>query len=123
MVLADACTALLHGEAVLEGVKATAASVFAAGGGGGGDDGDLPRLAVAAGELEGAGKPVVDLLVGLGMAKSKSEARRLIAGGGARVDGEKVEGEAAALTAAALGGRAEVRVSAGKKRHGVVVVT
>ena len=35
---------------------------------------------------------VVDLMVAAGLAGSKSEARRLIDGGGVRVDGEKVEG-------------------------------
>ncbi len=50
-----------------------------------------------------------------GFAKSKGEARRLIAGGGARVDGEKVSDEA--LTVAVRG---DVRVSAGKKHHGVL---
>lgn len=34
---------------------------------------------------------IVDLLTDAGLAKSKSEARRLIDGGGVRVDGEKVE--------------------------------
>ena len=37
---------------------------------------------------------IVDALIGLGFCASKGEARRLIAGGGARVDGEKVDDEA-----------------------------
>jgi tyrosyl-tRNA synthetase len=36
--------------------------------------------------------PIVDLLVTAGLAASKSEARRLIDGGGVRVNGERVEG-------------------------------
>jgi tyrosyl-tRNA synthetase len=129
VVLADECTRLLHGAALgpdgLDGIKATAASVFAAGSGtGGGDDADLPRFGVRAADVAegGAGVAVVDLLIGLQMAKSKGEARRLIAGGGARLGGEKVSDEAACLTFAALAGRSEIRVSAGKKRHGVVEV-
>jgi tyrosyl-tRNA synthetase len=35
---------------------------------------------------------IVDVLVASGLAPSKSEARRLIDGGGVRVDGERVEG-------------------------------
>ena len=127
VVLADECTKLLHGAELgpdgLDGIKATAASVFAAGGGGG-DDSDLPRFAVQAADVaEGAaGVTVVDLLIGLNMVKSKGEARRLIAGGGARLGGEKVTDEAACLTSAELDGKKEIRVSAGKKRHGVIEV-
>jgi tyrosyl-tRNA synthetase len=41
------------------------------------------RLAAATG--------IVDLLVGTSLAPSKGEARRLIAGGGVRVDSEKID--------------------------------
>ena len=60
--------------------------------------------------------PLVDVLVTLGFAASKGEARRLIKGGGARIDGEKVADEAAVVTVAG----APVRISAGKKHHGMV---
>jgi tyrosyl-tRNA synthetase len=40
----------------------------------------------------GAPTTIIDLLVSTGLASSKSEARRLIDGGGVRVAGEKVEG-------------------------------
>ena len=50
----------------------------------------------------------------LNFAASKGEARRLVAGGGARVDGEAVADEAALVGPGA-------RVSAGKKRHGLIV--
>ena len=58
---------------------------------------------------------LVDALIGLGLAGSKNEARRLIAQGGARVDGEKVDSESAVIAVAA-----PVRVSAGKKKHGLL---
>ena len=72
---------------------------------------DLPTLAVPSGEIG-----LVEALVGLGLVASKGEARRLIAGGGARVDGEKAEDEAASI---AVSG--QVRISAGKKKHGLLV--
>jgi tyrosyl-tRNA synthetase len=59
---------------------------------------------------------IVDALVGLGLAASKGEARRLIKGGGARIDGEKVADDAAVVNV----GDAPVRISAGKKLHGVL---
>jgi tyrosyl-tRNA synthetase len=47
---------------------------------------DIPEHALA------APATIVDLMVAAGLAASKSEARRLIDGGGVRVDGERVEG-------------------------------
>jgi tyrosyl-tRNA synthetase len=102
-VLATEATALCRGRAAAEAAAATAAATFA---GGAGDD--LPSFAVA------GPVTILDALVGLGFAASKGEARRLVAGGGARVDGEAVTGDAQMVGPGA-------RVSAGKKRHGVLV--
>jgi tyrosyl-tRNA synthetase len=102
-LLATEATALCRGRAAAEAAAATAAATFA---GGAGDD--LPSFAVA------APVTILDALVGLGFAASKGEARRLVAGGGARVDGEAVTGDTQMVGPGA-------RVSAGKKRHGVLV--
>lgn len=101
-VLATEATALCRGRAAAEAAAATAAATFA---GGAGDD--LPSFAVA------GPVTILDALVGLGFAASKGEARRLVAGGGARVDGDAVTGDAQMVGPGA-------RVSAGKKRHGVL---
>jgi tyrosyl-tRNA synthetase len=103
--LANAATTLCRGEAAARAAAATARATFAEGGAGS----DLPTM-TASGPIG-----IVDALVGLGLAASKGEARRLIAGGGARVDGEVVTDD----TLLVSGDRA-ARVSAGKKRHGVV---
>jgi len=105
-ILANEATAMCRGPAAAEEAAETARRTFEEGQGGD----SLPRFAVDG--------PValVDALVGLGFAKSKGEARRLIAGGGARVDGEKVADEAAMLTV----GDAPLRLSAGKKHHGLL---
>jgi tyrosyl-tRNA synthetase len=58
---------------------------------------------------------VIDALVGLGFAASRGEAKRLIAGGGARLDGAPITDEAAQIA-----GGAECRLSAGKKKHGII---
>lgn len=47
---------------------------------------EIPEHALA------APAPIVDVLVAAGLAASRSEARRLIDGGGVRVDGERVQG-------------------------------
>ena len=107
IVLANAATAMCRGAAAAEQAAETARLTFEEGGAGDA----LPTFAVTGGQVG-----IVDALVGLGFAKSKGEARRLIAGGGARVNGEKVSDETYAIAI-----RGEVRVSAGKKQHGLVI--
>ncbi|HEU4886124.1 MAG TPA: tyrosine--tRNA ligase [Longimicrobium sp.] len=53
---------------------------------------DVPSTEVPRARLDGEGIPVVDLLAESGVASSKGEARRLIAGGGISVNGERVSG-------------------------------
>ena len=49
------------------------------------------------------------------VAASRNEARRLIAQGGARVDGEVAREDRSVAVAG------EVRISAGKKKHGLLI--
>ncbi len=58
---------------------------------------------------------LVDALVGLGLVASRNEARRLIVQGGARIDGETASEDRPIIVAC------EVRISAGKKKHGLLV--
>jgi tyrosyl-tRNA synthetase len=111
IALANAVTAMCRGEQAAKIAEATAAATFAHGSGGGGIGADLPVLALPVGGLA-----MVDALVGIGFAASRGDAKRLIAGGGARVNGEAVTDEAYHIAADA----GEVRISAGKKRHGVL---
>ncbi|MEY4240212.1 MAG: hypothetical protein RL339_2813 [Pseudomonadota bacterium] len=106
IVLANEVTRLCRGEEAARAAEATAAATFA----GGGVGEDLPELALPS---EGLG--LIDALVGIGFAASRGEAKRLIAGGGARVAGESVTDESHHIT-----GGDEVRISAGKKKHGVL---
>ena len=103
-LLADEATRLCHGEAAAREASETARKTFEEGAAGEA----LPTLAVA-GEIG-----LVDALVGLGLVASKNEARRLIAQGGARVDGE------AASEDVAIRVSGDVRISAGKKKHGLL---
>jgi len=102
--LADAATAMAHGEEAAAAAADTARRTFEEGASGEA----LPTLKVA-GEIS-----LVDALTGLGLVASKNEARRLIAQGGARVDGEAVNED---RTIAVAG---DVRISAGKKKHGLL---
>ena len=104
VALANAATALCRGPEAAAAAAATADATFASGGAGE----DLPSFGVS------GAVSILDALVGLDFAKSKGEARRLVAGGGARIDGEAVTDEGATAGPGA-------RISAGKKRHGVLV--
>ncbi|MEH3099751.1 S4 domain-containing protein [Sphingomonas adhaesiva] len=106
-MLANEATAMCRGTAAAAEAAETARRTFEEGAAGD----TLPTIS-AAGSIA-----LVDALVALGFAASKGEARRLIKGGGARVAGEKVADEAAVIE---IGGGA-VRVSAGKKHHGIVM--
>ncbi len=106
-LLAYEATALAHGVPAAKLAEATADATFA---GGHGDD--LPSHAIAT-EVIG----IVDALIALSFASSRGEARRLIAGGGARIDGVKVTDEATVISP----GAEPVKISAGKKQHGLIV--
>ncbi|MFX8786161.1 S4 domain-containing protein, partial [Acinetobacter baumannii] len=75
----------VRGEDAARAAEATAAATFA----GNGLGQDLPTLALGEGTIS-----LVEALTGLGFAASKGEAKRLIAGGGARVDGVAVTDDA-----------------------------
>ncbi len=60
--------------------------------------------------------PVIELLQLAGLATSNGEARRLIRGGGARLNDKPIDDEALLIDAGALrDGR--LKLSAGRKRH------
>ncbi len=103
--LADEVTTLIHGRDAAAEAAETARRTFEEGSGGEA----LPSLQVT-GSIA-----LVDALVGLGLVASKNEARRLVAQGAARVDGEAVTDVGTVLQ---VGGT--VRLSAGKKKHGLL---
>ena len=106
VVLANEVTRMCRGEDAAKAAEATAQATFA----GDGLGADLPVLALPA---EGIG--FIDALVGIGFAASRGEAKRLIAGGGARLDGVAISDEATHIK-----GGIEQRISSGKKKHGIV---
>ena len=113
-VLATAVTSLAHGRAAAEQVADTARRAFEEGEAAG----SLPTHHVAADALQ-AGIPVVRLLAEAGLAASNGEARRLIRGGGARVNDVAVTDEAMTVSAADLRDGA-VKLSAGRKQHRLI---
>ncbi len=113
-ILATLATALCHGEQAGREAAETARKAFEEG-----EAADtLPSITVAAAELE-AGISVVKLFVDAGLAASNGEARRLIRGGGARVNDAAVSDESALVGSADLVSGA-VKLSAGRKQHRLV---
>ena len=116
-VLALEATRLCRGEAAAEAAAGAAATTF----GGGGVSADLPRVQAPAGAIE-AGMGVQDAFVAAGLAASKGEVKRLIKGGGARINGDKVDDEDLQITAADVDpDTGAVKLSSGKKKHVLLV--
>ncbi|MBD9647295.1 tyrosine--tRNA ligase [Ensifer sp. ENS09] len=108
--LANEATALAHGRHAAERAQQTARQAFGQGEAAAG----LPTVELDAAQRT-AGVVLVDLLVLAGLASSKSEARRAIAGRGVRIDGEVVDADGVVT----IGGQ-PLRLSLGRKRHVVV---
>ncbi len=107
VVLANEVTKLVRGEEAARAAESTAAATFT----GGGLGEDLPAFTIPS-----EGCTIIDALVGIGFAASRGEAKRLVAGGGAKLDGAPVSDESLPISAAA----GEQRISSGKKKHGIL---
>jgi tyrosyl-tRNA synthetase len=114
-ILATAITTLCHGaEAAAESAE-TARRTFEEGATGD----SLPSITVPRGELD-AGIAAFELFRRSGLAASGGEARRLIKGGGARVNDLAIANETQLIGAANLTADGFIKLSAGKKRHALV---
>ncbi|MES2782200.1 MAG: tyrosine--tRNA ligase [Pseudomonadota bacterium] len=106
IALANAATELCRGADAAKLAADTARKTFEEGASGG----DLPSVD-ASGDIS-----VIDALVALNFVTSKKEARRMIQGGGARVNGDAVTDEEAVISTHTD----PVKISAGKKKHGLI---
>jgi tyrosyl-tRNA synthetase len=107
IALANAATAMLHGEEAARAAEETAHRTFAEGGAGE----DLPTLSV------GDGMNIAHALTALGFTPSNKEAKRKIAEGAVRLNDQPVSDPG--LTVVVPGG--PVKLSLGKKRHALLV--
>jgi tyrosyl-tRNA synthetase len=114
-VLATEATALCHGREAAEAAAETARAVF----GGGGSGSELPQTEVSRNELA-RGMPAFELFSLAGLAASNGEARRLIRGGGARINDKVVNNETRPVSMADLDKKGVLKLSAGRKRHALV---
>ncbi len=110
-ILAFETTKMCHGADAAEKAAATAKATFE----GHGIGEDLPSYTLTQSEM-----PIVDVLVSLGFAGSKGEARRLIEGGGVKLNDATISDIAAKATTNDLSTDNIARLSVGKKRHAVI---
>lgn len=116
-ILADEVTALARGRDVVEEVRGMAMGLFEREGNATSLEG-LPTLDISAAQLE-EGISLIEVFEQLNMVKSKGEARRLIRGGGARVNDTPVRDELYQVSSKDLqAGQERIKISAGKKHHG-----
>ena len=118
-ILATEATSLCHGPEAAREAAETARRTFASGDGGATFADGLPTIEIPRARLDG-GVPVYDLLREAGLVKSNSEARRLIRGGGARVNDAPVHDETGTVGPADLTAEGAIKLSAGRKRHALV---
>jgi tyrosyl-tRNA synthetase len=113
-ILATEATALAHGNVLAMEAAETARRAF--------EEGEaaatLPTVTVPSSDLL-AGIPAFRLFAITGLAASNADARRLIRGGGARVNDEVVTDEGVPVTTEALRNGA-IKLSAGRKQHRLV---
>ena len=113
-ILANEATAMCHGPDAAAAAAETAKQTFEEGN----VAADLPTIEIPESELR-TGINLVELLgeSWAGLCHSNGEARRLIKGGGARVNDEAIHDEMAKVSNIDITADGVVKLSAGKKRH------
>ena len=114
-ILADNATKLCHGVEAAQDARRTAEMTFEEGQAASG----LPTVEIPQGELD-AGIPAFELLKRAGLCATNSEARRLINGGGGRLNDEPIADETRPVNTNDLNADGVIKLSAGKKRHALV---
>lgn len=116
IILANEVTKLCHGEENAVVAAKTASDTFNEGVMSEG----LPQLDVSADALNAFS--VLDAFVQLGLADSKGAVRRLIKGGGAKINNQVITDDAIQLTTDDFGAEGKLQLSAGKKRHAILTL-
>ncbi|MCK5284272.1 MAG: tyrosine--tRNA ligase [Alphaproteobacteria bacterium] len=114
-ILAFETTKLCHGEISAKDAQTTAAKTFEQGSVGD----DLPSININEERLN-AGINVINLLVETALVSSKGEAKRLIQGGGARINDIKIETLEHIISNNDLTAEGYIKLSSGKKKHALI---
>lgn len=114
IALANAVTTLCHGEEAAQTAETTARQSFSEGAIADG----LPTLEIAEDDL--GTLSLIDAFIEIGLASSKGEVRRLIRGGGARLNNQALTEEDKTVDAADFDEEGKALIAAGKKRRAVL---
>jgi tyrosyl-tRNA synthetase len=114
-ILADAATTLCHSEGASSAARQTAEMTFEQGGLGV----ELPTFEIIKSRLD-LGIPAFQLFRDVELASSGGEARRLIKGGGAKLNDVALTSEVQVVTTSDLNSDGVIKLSVGKKRHALV---
>ena len=111
-ILATKATALVHGEEAATDSLKTATETFESGG----TSQNLPRIDVPAETLK-TGIGILEAFVIAGLANSNSEARRLVQGGGAKLNDATVSDIKLQVSSEDAVYDGTIKLSSGKKKH------
>ncbi len=114
-LLANLATEMCHGKEAARAAAETARDTFEAGGAGGG----LPEVVASKADLT-VGIPAFQLVHDAGLCDSRGEARRLIRGGGVRLNDTVISEENFAVSLTDCNTDGLIKLSAGKKRYVLV---
>lgn len=114
IILANEVTALCHGLDAAQKAEQTAQQSFAQGMIAEG----LPTLQISKAEINTM--PLINAFISVGLAASKGEVRRLIRGGGARLNNVAVNSEDHMLCANDFDADGRAQIAAGKKRRAIL---
>ncbi len=114
-LLATEATRLCRGEQAAAAAAETARQTFEQGAAGT----ELPVVKIPRAEFE-AGVAAAALLQRTGLCATGGEAKRLIRGGGARINGVRIDSETRQATLADFDADGRIKLSAGKKRHAMI---
>jgi tyrosyl-tRNA synthetase len=112
-ILAYEATKLNHGEKEAKKAEQTSRETFETGGLGK----DLPKISISKSDLK-KGINILNLYLKSGLVSSKGEARRLIRGGGAYLNDQKITDENLKMTENDI--KNEAKLSSGKKKHIII---
>ncbi|MFA6774725.1 MAG: tyrosine--tRNA ligase [Sphaerochaetaceae bacterium] len=112
-------TKIVHGREEADKVREAARAVFSMGGKASRDG--MKNITVEKAKLD-SGYPVLELFSATDLADTNGEARRLVLGGGASINGRKVDDPKTVIDASWLDERGELILRAGKKRFFRVLV-
>jgi tyrosyl-tRNA synthetase len=115
IVLANAATTICHGQDAAKEAEETARKTFEQGGFGD----SLPVIELPKSELA-EGVPAFKLLTLSGLAESGKAAKRLVQGGGAKINDAAIADEMRLITLSDINAEGVIKLSSGKKKHAIV---